>query len=99
MSDRTCFTQTTAEITIDTPAAVCISIALDRELDALDRRLARASNPAKIESLQATRANVEAAKAAFDPVYSRVLAQRLYTPEHEAEIDAALRHHLDRHMA
>ncbi len=90
MNDRSSFTQTTAEITLDLPAAVCISSALDKELDQIERSLRRAKNPETIRALENTRINTQAAKDAFDPIYRRILAAPLFTAEHEAWIARAL---------
>lgn len=90
MNDRSSFTQTTAEITLDLPAAVCISRGIDKELDQIERSLARAKNPETIRALHNQRVNTEAAKAAFDPIYRKVLAAPLFTAEHEDLIARAL---------
>lgn len=90
MTDRSHFTQTTSEITLDIPTACCIEIGLDDQLARVQRSLARARNPKKIESLHNQRRNLEAAKAAFEPVRKKVLGQPLYTEGHNALIETVI---------
>lgn len=91
MSERAeSLNQTTAKITLDLPAAVCIQQALDRDEANLENRLTKATDPRTIKKLTNTLTNVRAAKRAFDPVYSLVLSEPLFTAAHEALMARAL---------
>lgn len=90
MNDRSGFIQTTTEITLDLPAACCITSALDKEIAAVEARLARTEKPATIESLKNLQRNLQAAQDAFDPPYRATLAAGLFTPEHDALVEAVL---------
>lgn len=83
---------TTSEITLDTVAAVCLSTALDREIERVEKLVAKAKRPDSAHAGRSRQylANLQRARAAFDPVYKEVLAAPMYTKEYEAVIDAAL---------
>lgn len=78
---------TTTEITLDTVAAVCLSSALDKEIDRVEKLAAK---PTATKKTRQYLANLQRARAAYDPVYKEVLAAPMYTKEYEAVIDAAL---------
>jgi len=78
---------TTAPITLDSVAAAVISSALHDKVDNLEYRLRRAKSAKTIERVENELANTRRALAAFEPVYTAVLAAPMFTPEYQALLD------------
>jgi len=90
MSDRSSFTQTTLELTLDVPALAALSSAVTDQLNRLQGSLKRTVNVERRQAIENTITNLKTAEAEFDRLYREALKQPLFTADHEARIDQAI---------